>query len=112
MAQELQKTTLSTGVFPEFLLPRQVRRMLQRLKELLDELGSCQDLTVQIRTLREMGGHMQAEGEGEATVRRALGALVANLGARQRAERARFSQAFVAFDSRRERHQLKDRLRS
>jgi CHAD domain-containing protein len=98
--------------FQSLYAPKQVQRMLKRLKALLNELGSCQDLTVQVRALRDMGGQMLAEGEGGPATLMALGALVADLGNRQRAARARFSQVFEAFDSGRERRLFKELLRS
>ena len=105
---ELRKTCKKLRYLMEFFQslypPQQIRRLIKALKELQDNLGTYQDLHVQVDTLRRFSHEMAEEAEVPAETLLALGRLVEALDRRQVAVRHEFSERFAHFT--REKNQL------
>jgi CHAD domain-containing protein len=84
-----------------------VKPMIKALKSLQDVLGRHQDREVQVATLRALLDEVSALPGGAAALM-AIGVLVQELGADERAARAEFAQRFAAFASMEQRRQVKD----
>jgi CHAD domain-containing protein len=98
---ELRKSCKKLRYLMEFfqsLYPEEeVRPLIRLLKELLDNLGSFQDLAVQAAHLRELAGRMAAEGLGETDTLLAMGALIGQVLDRQQRVRDAFSPVFARY---------------
>lgn len=98
---ELRKSCKKLRYLMEFfqsLYPEdEVRPLIRLLKELLDNLGSFQDLAVQAANLRELAGRMRAEGRGDTDTLLAMGALVGQVLERQQRARDNFGVVFAGF---------------
>ncbi len=82
------------SLYPE----KQIRRTLKSLKELQDNLGSFQDLEVQVKTLQQYSSEMMAS-RIEARTLLAMGVLVQELEKQCAVVRTDFVQRFDDFDS-------------
>ncbi len=98
---ELRKSCKKLRYLMEFfqsLYPEDdVRPLIRLLKELLDNLGSFQDLAVQAAHLRELAERMQAEGQGDTDTLLAMGALIGQVLERQQGARDAFGVVFAGF---------------
>jgi len=84
------------------LFPRgEVKKLVRALKDLQDNLGLFNDLSIQQETLRSLAGQIGGEdpSTGDA-VRRAVEPLVERLAERQLEERGDFAERFAAFTHR------------
>ena len=77
----------------------EVKALVKALKQLLDNLGSFQDLEVQALKLREFAHQMVDEGEVPADTLLAMGMLVDGLLTRQQLAREEFAERFATFAS-------------
>jgi CHAD domain-containing protein len=98
---ELRKSCKKLRYLIEFfqsLYPQDaIRPMIRLLKDVLDNLGSFQDLAVQAAHLQELAGRMRAEGQGDTDTLLAMGALIGQLLERQQRMRDAFGTVFAAF---------------
>jgi CHAD domain-containing protein len=98
---ELRKSCKKLRYLMEFfqsLYPEDdVRPLIRLLKELLDNLGSFQDLAVQAAHLRELAERMRAEGKGDTDTLLAMGALIGQVLERQQRARDAFGVVFAGF---------------
>ncbi len=98
---ELRKTCKKLRYLIEFfqsLYPEaDIKRLIKVLKTLQDNLGTFQDLEVQVGTLRQYSHQMMAEGEVPPETLMAMGMLVENLERRQHQEREAFAARFADF---------------
>jgi hypothetical protein len=67
------------------------------LKDLLDNLGAFQDLSVQASHLRELADRMRAEGHGDTDTLLAMGALIGQVLERQERTKDAFGAVFGRF---------------
>jgi CHAD domain-containing protein len=108
---ELRKSCKKLRYLMEFfqsLYPEdEIRPLIRLLKDLLDNLGSFQDLTVQAAHLRELAGRMGAEGQGDTDTLLAMGALIGQVLERQQRAREAFDGVFAGFLDRDNRHRLR-----
>lgn len=77
--------------------PKKVKKLIQALKLLQENLGAFQDLEVQGAALRRFGQQMADEGETPAATLLAMGMLVASLGEQQQRVRKEFKAHFAGF---------------
>lgn len=98
---ELRKSCKKLRYLMEFfqsLYPEdEVRPLIRLLKELLDNLGSFQDLAVQAAHLRELAGRMRAQRQADTDTLLAMGALVGQVLERQQGAREAFAGVFAGF---------------
>lgn len=98
---ELRKSCKKLRYLMEFFQslypPEGIRPLIRLLKELLDNLGSFQDLAVQASHLRDLAGRMRAEGLGETDTLLAMGALIGQVLTRQQVARDSFAAVFAGF---------------
>ena len=108
---ELRKSCKKLRYLMEFfqsLYPEEeIRPLIRLLKDLLDNLGSFQDLTVQAAHLRELAGRMGAEGQGDTDTLLAMGALIGQVLERQQRARDGFDGVFAGFLDRDNRRRLR-----
>ncbi|MFY9975602.1 MAG: CHAD domain-containing protein, partial [Chromatiaceae bacterium] len=108
---ELRKSCKKLRYLMEFfqsLYPEEeIRPLIRLLKDLLDNLGSFQDLTVQAAHLRELAGRMGAEGQGDTDTLLAMGALIGQVLERQQRARDAFDGVFAGFLDRDNRRRLR-----
>jgi len=108
---ELRKSCKKLRYLMEFfqsLYPEEeIRPLIRLIKELLDNLGSFQDLTVQAAHLRELAGRMGAEGQGDTDTLLAMGALIGQVLERQQRARDAFDGVFAGFLDRDYRRRLR-----
>ena len=99
---ELRKSCKKLRYLMEFMAPlypdEEIRPLIKTLKRLLDWLGAHQDLAVQTAHLQEMAEDMRHDTSVATGALLAMGALIANLAARQRAARDGFAEVFATFD--------------
>jgi CHAD domain-containing protein len=99
---ELRKDCKKLRYLIEFfrgLYPKDdVKDLIKALKALLDNLGAFQDLEVQADKLRGFARGFDLQDPDTLPTVMAIGALVADLLARQQAAHARFADCFAAFD--------------
>lgn len=74
-----------------------MRALIKRLKVLLDNLGSFQDIAVQAENLRGLAARMRAEGCANTDTLLAVGALIGGLLVRQQRAREEFAEIFAGF---------------
>jgi CHAD domain-containing protein len=100
---ELRKTCKKLRYLMEFFQslfpPRRIKSPIRALKALQDNLGTYQDCTVQIATLKQFSHQMAAEGDAPPDTLLAMGMLIDELAQRQQAERGEFADRFGNFDS-------------
>lgn len=98
---ELRKSSKKLRYLMEFfqsLYPEDaIRPLIRLLKDLLDNLGSFQDLAVQAAHLRELAGRMRAEGQADTDTLLAMGALIGQVMERQQQARDAFAEVFAGF---------------
>ena len=98
---ELRKSCKKLRYLMEFfqsLYPDdEIRPLIRLLKELLDNLGSFQDLTVQAAHLRELAQRMRSEGLGETDTLLAMGALIGQVLERRQGARDAFGSVFAGY---------------
>jgi CHAD domain-containing protein len=98
---ELRKSCKKLRYLMEFfqsLYPEgEIRPLIRVLKDLLDNLGAFQDLSVQAAHLRELAERMRAEGQGGTDTLLAMGALIGQVLARQQQTKETFSTVFGRF---------------
>jgi CHAD domain-containing protein len=83
--------------FQSLYPPDQVKRSIKALKNLQDNLGEFQDLSVQMLTLRRFAEQMVSEREVPSETLIAMGILVDQLGERQNRAREEFTARFEQF---------------
>ena len=97
----LRKTCKKLRYLLEFfqsLYPhKDIKRLVKTLKQLQDNLGEFQDLTVQIAALQCFAQDIQAQGDAGALTQDALAALVEQLTNRKHRARDEFSERFAGF---------------
>ncbi|MCF1182183.1 CHAD domain-containing protein [Marichromatium gracile] len=86
---------------------REIRKSIRQTKDLLDNLGGFQDRAVQAERLRLLARRMFEAGEADSDTLLAIGALVGQLLAQQRDDRAAFDEVFGAFRAKSSRARLK-----
>lgn len=98
---ELRKSCKKLRYLMEFFQslypPEEIRPLIRLLKDLLDNLGSFQDLAVQAVHLRDLATRMRAEGLGETDTLLAMGALIGQVLRRQALVRDSFATVFTGF---------------
>ena len=77
--------------------PRDIRRLIDLLKTLLDQLGHFQDLSVQTRYLTELARHLRETEQVEIETLLAMGALIGHLLERQQSARDAFDEVFAGY---------------
>lgn len=83
--------------FQSLYPPRAIKRLIDVLKVLQNNLGDFQDFEVQIINLREFAQQMMDEGKTPAVTLMAMGILVEHLTERQLAARLEFADRFHQF---------------
>ena len=100
---ELRKTCKKLRYLMEFFQslfpPRRIKSPIRALKALQDNLGTYQDCTVQIATLKHFSHQMVAEGDAPPDTLLAMGMLIDELERRQQAAHEEFADRFGKFDS-------------
>jgi CHAD domain-containing protein len=108
---ELRKSCKKLRYLMEFfqsLYPEdEIRPLIRLLKDLLDNLGSFQDSTVQAAHLRELAGRMGSAGKGDTDTLLAMGALIGQVLERQQRVRDAFDEVFARFQDRDNRRRLR-----
>lgn len=98
---ELRKSCKKLRYLMEFfqsLYPEdEIRPLIRLLKDLLDNLGAFQDLSVQAAHLRELAERMRAEGHGDTDTLLAMGALIGQVLERQERTKDAFGAVFGRF---------------
>ena len=98
---ELRKSCKKLRYLMEFFLSLypsgETKQLIKLLKNLLDNLGSFQDLAVQADHLRDLAVRMRDAGQAETDTLLAMGALVGHLLSRQEQARADFAETFASF---------------
>lgn len=77
--------------------PKPVDRLIRTLKELQDNLGAFQDLSVQTRALADFAVELQQKGRAPVRTLLAMGMLIGNLEQRREAVRSAFAESFARF---------------
>jgi CHAD domain-containing protein len=98
---ELRKTAKKLRYLMEFfqsLFPAgRIKRLINILKALQDNLGDFQDFEVQVQTLKRFSEQMVEEDAVPARTLLAMGMLIEGLERRQHQARVEFSERFTAF---------------
>jgi CHAD domain-containing protein len=98
---ELRKSCKKLRYLMEFfqsLYPKdQVRALIALMKTLLDNLGTFQDLAVQVAHLRDLAQQLRDEDGTPTATLLAMGALIGQLLARQQQTREAFNRVFGDF---------------
>ena len=81
------------GLYPD----HDISRLIRRLKILLDHLGGCQDLAVQVSHLNELARQMRDAGQARTETLLAMGALIGHLLERQQCMRDDFAAVFDSY---------------
>lgn len=83
------------SIYPE----KKIARLIKALKQLLDNLGSFQDLEVQADTIRDYARQMVEEGNPHHDTLLAMGMLVDGMLNRQQQAREAFADRFASFST-------------
>lgn len=83
--------------FHDYYPDKQIKKLVKTLKQLQQNLGDFQDLSVQLEQLKGFAEQMRQEGVAEAKTIMAMGVLVEKLNERKALVRAEFSQCFKVF---------------
>ncbi len=98
---ELRKSAKKLRYLMEFFQslypPGRIRRLINVLKRLQNNLGDFQDFEVQVQTLRRFSRQMVDEGMAPAATLLAMGMLIERLERHQQQAREEFSRRFGAF---------------
>lgn len=98
---ELRKSCKKLRYLMEFfqsLYPAdEIQPLIRHLKDLLDHLGSFQDLAVQAAHLSELARRMRSEGQGDTDTLLAMGALIGQVLKRQQRVRKVLDKAVAEF---------------
>lgn len=86
--------------FSPLFPPKQMKKLIQAMKQLQDTLGSYQDYCVQVDSLTEFGHQMVQEGMKTPETLMAMGVLVEDLKQRQVETRREFQARFDQFSAR------------
>jgi CHAD domain-containing protein len=89
----------------------EIGKLIKALKQLQDNLGDFNDLTVQQEKLHEFGNTMLVEKSGPASTLMVMGRLIANFEQRQEDERRAFHTRFDEFSSRQNRQRFRELFR-
>ncbi len=87
---ELKKLRYVLEFFASLYRPKRVRRIIQQLKQLQDNLGACNDLAVEQAELERQFGRIDSSTETADAIRR----LIQTLGPRRQDAKKAFSSSF------------------
>ncbi len=97
LRKECKKLRYLIEFFRSLYPEKKVALLIKSLKQLLDNLGSFQDLEVQAYKLRDYARQMVEEGDAPHDTMLAMGMLVDGLLTRQNQARAEFAERFARF---------------
>lgn len=85
--------------FHDYYSDEQIKKLIKTLKQLQENLGDFQDLSIQIAQLNQFAQAMQNEGMADAKTIMAMGVLVEKLLMRKKTVREHFRECFKEFTS-------------
>ncbi len=107
LRKECKKLRYLMEFFRSLYPKKEIGQAIKSVKQLLDNLGSFQDLEVQAYTLRDYARQMVEEGDTPHDTLLAMGMLVDGLLSRQRQAREEFSSHFASFSNQKNRKAFK-----
>ncbi len=84
-----------SSLFPD----KKIQRLIKQIKRLQDNLGTYNDLTVQIAELQELAEEFAGQNNHHNRTFLAIGSLIGRLDQQKREEKARFYDLFAEFNS-------------